>query len=82
MIMKLLRGHFSTALVFLAIGFLVVIIGFYVWGIGYLVTTVATSNASQKPSSGELQFDIAAASKLDYRGIAPAVIATGTVSGQ
>jgi len=80
MIIKLLRNHFSTALVFLAIGFLVVIVAFYVWGVGYMVTTVATANVGQKPGNGTLQFNLDAASKLDYRGVIPAAVTTGTVS--
>jgi hypothetical protein len=82
MIIKLLRNHFSIALIFLAIAFLVVIIGFYVWGIGYLATTVTQASVGKNAGASVLQFNLDAAAKLDYRGLAPTIPASGGTNGQ
>ena len=82
MILKLLRSHFTAALALLAAIFLAVIVGFYVWGVGYLVASVAQVDNGNMAVAPAQQFNLDGAAKLDYRGLAPVIPAAGTTNGQ
>ena len=82
MILRLLREHFFAVLALLAIAFLVATIGFYIWGIGYLAVAVGRANGGPAAGAAAQQFNLAAAAKLDYRGIAPATPAAGATNRQ
>lgn len=73
----LLRKKSFYLLVGLAIFFLAVVIGFYSWGIGYLVIAVnQANNGNPAGQTSPAQFNLDAAAKLDYRGTLPADAAT------
>ena len=68
---KILRQYSLAVLIFLASFFLFAIVGFYVWGIRYLVVSVDQA-IGRPPGGGEVpQYNLDDASKLDYRGILP-----------
>lgn len=72
---KILQRHVTTFLIGITAIFLVIIVGYFVWGIGYLLMEVDQANNGQASNAASQDFDLNAAARLDYRGIA---VATGT----
>jgi hypothetical protein len=68
---KILKNHSLFVLAGLASIFLVIIIGFYAWGVSYLVATISEANIQQEAPGGTPHFNISAAAALDYRGALP-----------
>lgn len=66
-----LRNHTNTILVFLAIVFLAVIVGYFTWGIGYVVTEVNQANTGKASAAAVPGFNLNAAAALNYRGVGP-----------
>lgn len=66
---KIYRNHLVAILAGLAVVFLVVIIGYYIWGVGYLLMSEDVAEKTATTSSQIPQFNLDAASKLDYRGL-------------
>lgn len=75
-----LRNHTNTILVFLAVVFLAVIVGYFTWGIGYAVTEVNEANTGKASAAAVPGFNLNAAAAINYRGVAPEmpVMATST----
>ena len=63
--------HVPGLLVILAMVFLAIIIGYFVWGIEYIVSE--STKATKPPASANQipSFNIPAAANLDYRGTLP-----------
>ena len=68
---KFLRDHNNSLLVVLTILFIGFIIGYFVWGIGYVFMEANKANASQTGSDQVPGFDLKGAAGLDYRGVVP-----------
>lgn len=64
-----LRHHPEVLLIFLAAIFLAVIISYYVWGVGQMVTQVNTAVNTNGTSGGDVTFDLVTARSLDLRGL-------------
>lgn len=65
---KIFREHSVAVLATLVIVFLAVMIGYYTWGVGYLLTS---ENKVEKQNATQTQipeFNLEAAAQLDYRG--------------
>ena len=75
-----LRTHTNSVLIVLAVLFLALIIGYFFWGVGYLVTQLNQANAGNASVSQQPSFNFKAAAALDYRGIAPQAVTTSTGS--
>jgi len=78
--MKFLRTHVEPLLVILALLFLAIIIGSFVWGVGDIVGEVNMA-LKYTPPQTKTGFDLQDAAKLDWRGgimstSTPAVTAT------
>ena len=65
---EILRHHLFMVLAGFAGMFLVLIAGFYWWGIGYLMGTTGQASSNQSGQLGSSAFNISGAQKLDYRG--------------
>lgn len=63
-----LRSHSEAVLIACALFFLAMIVGFYWWGVGNVVTAVNAS-LNYTPSQQSAGFDLPAAGKLDLRGL-------------
>jgi hypothetical protein len=70
-----LKKHTNTTLVFLAIVFLAIIVGYFVWGIGYIAVEVNETNASQAGAAAVSDFNTSGAAALDYRGLSTSTMA-------
>ena len=66
---RFLKNYTNTLLAVLAVIFLAILIGYFVWGIGYVVSEVDKANASQIANTQISDFNISAAAALDYRGL-------------
>jgi CHASE3 domain sensor protein len=63
-----LRKHVGSLLAIIVLVFLLIVVGSYVWGIGYIANE-ANQAANSSPSANQtIQFDISDAAKIDYRG--------------
>jgi hypothetical protein len=65
---KLLRNHPVASLTSLAVIFLGTIIGFYIWGTGYLILVEKEVESQQANNGSVAEFNLGGAAKLDYRG--------------
>lgn len=65
-----LRTHTNTILVVLVVLFLGVIIGYFTWGIGYIVAEVTQANTGKVASATQSSFNLQGADQINYRGIA------------
>jgi hypothetical protein len=68
---KIVRNYFSVLLVIGASVFLVVVVGSFMWGIGYIVTEVGRATNSQVSKPNAPAFDLSGAASLDYKGLLP-----------
>ncbi len=65
---KFLRDHPETLLIILAVFFLAFVVGFYLWGMNDIVTTVNKA-LNYVPQQQDTGFDLQSAAKLDWRGL-------------
>lgn len=73
-----LKKYTNAMLVGLTVLFLVLIIGSFVWGIGYLVTELNPPATGSQTGNAVQGYDLAGAASLDYRGIPVPSVATTT----
>jgi len=59
----------DTFLTFLAVIFLGVAIGYFAWGIGYVVKEINASNVASTGHATPPSFNLQAAAALNYRGL-------------
>lgn len=74
-----LRTHVNAILFCLAILFLVLVVGYFVWGVGYIIMEFGQANTSNVAAAPAPSFDLQDAAQLDYRGIATLTV-TSTAS--
>jgi hypothetical protein len=65
-----LRTHTNAILTVLVILFLGLIIGYFIWGIGYIVMEVSKANTGKATSAAGPVFNLQSAAQLNYRGVA------------
>ena len=63
------REHHDSILIALAVLFLGVLIGYFSWGIGQVVTEVNRAANAKGGGVGNAPFDIRGAQRLDLRGL-------------
>lgn len=59
----------NSVLISFAVFFLAVIVGYFVWGVGYIVMQVGAANNGKAGSDQVPAFDLKNAASIDYRGI-------------
>jgi hypothetical protein len=64
-----LKNHMNTVLIVLVIVFLAIIVGYFIWGIGYVTSEVDKADDSQTATAQTFDFNLKAAAALDYRGL-------------
>ncbi len=67
-------------LIFLVVVFLSVIIGYFIWGVGYIVQEVDKSNTANAGSGNAPGFNLSDAATLNYRGTLLAAQVTATTA--
>ena len=67
---KFFTTNVNTILVSVAVVFLALIVGYFIWGIGYIVTQVGSADTAKLTASEIPSFDLQDAASLNYRGVA------------
>ena len=65
---KILSNHPEAVILALAVVFLAVVAGFYLWGVGKIVNVTSQALNSTRPAT-VTGFDLSQASQLDLRGL-------------